>query len=39
MHIAIKRRKKDLEGGFVKRRLKFVFITGAWSLRTFLLIS
>ena len=38
-HIAIKRRKNDWEGGFVKRRLKFVFITGAWSLSTFLLIS
>lgn len=38
-HIAIKRRKKDWEGGFVKRRLKFVFITGACSLSTFLLIS
>ena len=37
-HIAIKRRKKDWEGGFVKRRLKFVFITGAWSLSKFLLI-
>ena len=31
-HIAIKRRKKDWEGGFVKRRLKFVFVTGEWSL-------
>ena len=38
-HITIKRRKNDWEGGFVKRRLKFVFITGAWSLSTFLLIS
>ena len=38
-HIATKRRKKDWEGGFLKRRLKFVFITGAWYLSTFLLIS
>ena len=37
-HIAIKRRKKDWKGAFVKRRLKFVFKIGAWSLRTFLLI-
>ena len=38
-HITIKRRQKYWEGGFVKRRLKFVFITGALSLSTFLLIS
>ena len=38
-HIAIKKRQKYWEGGFVKRRLKFVFITGALSLSTFLLIS